>query len=113
MILRGKIINPGELRTQVGIGRRTITSPGGFPVAAYERVDTVWARWRGVHGSEAWQAQAVGAEGAATVLIRYRPGIDNTTGIQLGNDWYEVISVDDIEQRHEYIELKVKIARPG
>ena len=114
MILNGRMINPGELRTPVTLLGRTINSDaGGFQSPVRSTIATVLCKWTGVHGSEAWTAQTVEAERAATVLIRYLAGMDETCAVLLGSDLYEIVSIDDIQQRHEYLELKVRLARAG
>lgn len=108
MNLNGKTINPGELRTQVILERPSlVTGTGGFSKKSYSTIATVWARWNNVHGSEVWAAESVQASEPATVLIRYRTDIDTTCAISKGSNRYQIISLDNIENRGEYIELKV------
>ena len=107
-----KIINPGEIRTLVTIKTRSSTlDPGGFQVQTLTPIDTVRARWIGVHGQEAWAANSANALKAATVLLRYPRGyrINETMVISLDGDDYEIVSIDDIQLRHEYIELKLQL----
>ena len=117
MNLNGRTINPGELRAPVLLAPRVITTSGGFQQPAPDTAHQVsaWARWQNVHGSEVWQAQAAGANQPATVLIRYNASLNNTwyASNDNGASWYEVVSVDDIENRHEYMELKVQKASAG
>jgi SPP1 family predicted phage head-tail adaptor len=109
MNLGGKTTNPGELRTSIALQSRTVASgDGGFKVAGWSTQATVWAKWSHAHGAEVWTAQAVQAEAPATVLIRYYAGLDTTWAVLKGSDRYEIVSVDDIFERHEYMELKVK-----
>lgn len=113
MVLNGNVINPGELRTKVKLGTRTVaTEAGGFRVGmvAFTAITggEVWARWQNVHGTEVWAAQSANVQEAATVLIRYRSDVDPTMGVQLGSNWYEIVSMDNIQNRNEFIELKVK-----
>ena len=109
MILSGKPINPGELRTSVVLKTRTVsTETGGFQKPTWSTLATVWARWTNVHGQEVWTAESVQALQPATVLIRYRTGLDTTCAVLLGSILYEIVSIDDIQERHEYLELKVK-----
>ena len=109
MILNGRVINPGELRTKVVLQSRTFASQaGGFQAPTWATAATVWCRWTGAHGSEVWAAQAVEASQPATVLIRYRLDVDLTYSLTLDGIRYEIVSVDDIQQRHEYMELKVQ-----
>lgn len=109
-----KVTNPGELRTRVELKRRTvITDPGGFEKESLAVISRVWAKWVGVHGSEAWAANAQNALRAATVLIRYRNDVDETCLVALAGLNYEIVSMDDIYQRHEYLELKLQLVRSG
>ncbi len=112
MILNGRVINPGDLKTPITLKSRTIvTDAGGAQKAALSTIATVMCRWIGVHGSEAWTAQTVQAQRAATVLIRYRADVDETCVVTLGSDDYRIVSMDDIQARHEWLELKVKLER--
>jgi SPP1 family predicted phage head-tail adaptor len=107
--------NPGELRTPITLQSRSVsTETGGFQAPAYNvTLATVLAKWRNVHGSEVWASQMADALAPATVLIRYRADVDYTCIVLLGNKVYEIVSIDDIENRHEYMELKVVYVRSG
>lgn len=108
MNLNGKVTNPGELRTSVTLQSRTFTTgAGGFPIPSWSTIATVWAKWVNVHGQEAWIAQTAQVGQAATVTIRYRSGVDTTCAVLKGSDRWEIISVDNIQERNEYLELKV------
>ncbi|MDD5367463.1 MAG: phage head closure protein [Anaerolineaceae bacterium] len=114
MNLNGKVTNPGELRTLVQLQSRTVSvETGGFPVPTWTKIADVWAKWVNVHGSEAWAAQSIEAEAAATVTIRHRNGIDTTCAVLLGTERYEIVSIDNIQQRNEYLELKVRQMKAG
>lgn len=108
MKIGDRITNPGELRTKVTLLRRSIaTDSGGFQTAVMETIANVWAMWENVHGQEVWAA-AVHAQQAATVLVRYRSDLDETCYVRKGSMVYEIVSLDNIRERGEYIELKVK-----
>jgi SPP1 family predicted phage head-tail adaptor len=114
MKINGKITNPGELRTQIVLERSTLVeNAGGFKSKAYSTIATVWAKWRNVHGTEVWAAESVQATQPATLLIRYRADVDVTCAVSLGSSRYQIVSMDDIENRHEYIELKVSMMVSG
>lgn len=114
MQINGKVINPGELRTSITLQSRTVfTETGGFQVPAWATLATVWARWINVHGSEVWAAASLQAEAAATVTIRYRGDVDATCAVLLGSDRYEIVSLDNIQQRGEFLELKVRKMKAG
>jgi SPP1 family predicted phage head-tail adaptor len=110
MIIGSKVTNPGEMRTSIELGTRTVTTgTGGFQTAAFTSFATVWAKWSNVHGGEVWQAAALNASKPATVLIRYNASLDETCLVQKGSDVYEIVSIDNIGERGEYMELKVRL----
>jgi SPP1 family predicted phage head-tail adaptor len=114
MNLNGKVINPGELRTSVALKSRTVSvETGGARRPTYTTIKTVWAKWTNAHGNELVSADGINAEAPATVLIRYTSGIDTTCAIDKGGLLYEILSIDDIQERHEYMELKVKRIKEG
>lgn len=115
MIINGRITNPGELRTSITLQKRAsvTTDAGGFQVPGAPTEYTVLCKWTNFHGSEVLAAQAAGIVEGATVLIRYRSDIDETWRISKDSQIYEVVSMDDIQNRHEYIELKVKRWKGG
>ena len=117
MNLNGRTINPGDLRTSVVLAPRSVsTETGGFQAPTPDTAHQVSAkaRWESAHGIETWTAATTGATEPATVLIRYR-AMDETWYVSkdAGVSWFEVVTMDDILQRHEYLELKVRRWRPG
>ena len=114
MNINQKTTNPGDLDVSVAIQTRAVTTQtGGFQKPAWTTLATVWAKWRNVHGAEAWMDSTIMAEGAATVTIRYRAGVDETCALLKGANRYEILSMDDIEERGEYIELRVRRLQEG
>jgi SPP1 family predicted phage head-tail adaptor len=113
MILNGRTINPGELRTPVLLAPRVVSvETGGFqrPAPDTDNQVSAWARWTNAHGAESTQAAMAGAEAPATVLVRYRADVDATWYISKdgGASWYELVSLDNIQERGEYLELRVR-----
>lgn len=115
MRLGANVTNPGELRTSITLKSRTVTTgAGGFPVPTWPTtIATVWAKWTNAHGQEAWIAQTAQADQAATVLIRYRSDIDLTCAVFKGSDRWEIVSMDNVQERGEFLELKVIRKREG
>lgn len=114
MNLNGKTFNPGELRTLISLQQRAITTgSGGFQVPDWETIGSVYAKWENAHGSEVWAADSAGAEQPATVTIRYQEDLDTTCAVLLNGVRFEIISIDDIRQRGELMELKVRRMRSG
>jgi len=114
MKINEKPFNPGELRTPVTLKKRTVSAEtGGFQTPTWTTIASVYARWINAHGNEAWTANSAGAEAAATVTIRYRAGIDTTCAVEKDGKLWEIVSIDDIRERHELLELKVRRMRSG
>lgn len=110
MILNGKVINPGELRTAVTFERRTVsTGTGGYQTPTWSTIATAWARWENVHGGEVWAAANMQARRPATVLARYRADVNLACAVSMGGVRYEILSIDNIQNRAEYMELKVQV----
>lgn len=108
MNLNGKTINPGEMRTRITVQTPTLTkAAGGAQVVSWSNLATVWSKWNNVHGAEVWQSQAVQAVSPATVLIRYRADVDAACSILKGTDRYDIVSIDNIQEKNEYLEIKV------
>jgi SPP1 family predicted phage head-tail adaptor len=109
MIIGTQVTNPGDLRTPITLYAKTLaTDAGGAQsAAALTKLADVLSKWKNVHGNEVWASAAVQAVEPATVLIRWRSDVNHDTVVQKGEKYFEVVSLDDIEERHEYIELKV------
>jgi len=109
MNLNGKPFNPGELRTSVLFQSSALTQDaGGAQVPAYTDLDTAKVKWVNAHGNEAVSADAAKSSQRATVTRRYHSAVDETTFIVKDGQRWQVISVDDIQLRHEYMELVVE-----
>ena len=116
MIIGNRQTNPGELRTPVTFYKRSITTgTGGFQKAgAGDKISDAYVRWESAHGPEVWDAAAVNAVNAATVLARYNSAVDGTCLIKKGSVYYEIVGdPDNIQERGEYMEMKVKLVVEG
>lgn len=123
MNLNGRTINPGECRTRVTFEKRAVTDePGGFQTATWMAAREAWARWTNAHGSEVWEAEASQAVQPATILTRYKADVELTWSVVLGRSSrmtdaerdaarYEIVSMDNIQQRGEWMEIKLKRVR--
>jgi head-tail adaptor len=109
MNLNGTVTNPGELRTPITLQSRSVSEgAGGFETEGWVTIAAVYSKWVNVHGSEAWVAATNNALEAATVTIRYRDDVDLTCAVLLGSERYEIVSIDNVRHRNEYLELKLQ-----
>lgn len=115
-----KQANTGELRTLVYFHRVIKESDEEGcprvreePVFGYEapgRERPVHCKWVNVHGSEVFTAMQLKVRQPATLTMRYSPLIRPTLLAYKGNDPvpYEVISVDNVEDRGRWLEVTVE-----
>lgn len=112
MRIGDKITNPGELRSLIYLQNSTISKDAG---SAQKPIWTtrapVYARWINAHGSEAVASESLQATNLATVLIRYYPGLNTSWAILKGSERWQIVSVDDVRERHEYMELQVRLVK--
>ena len=103
----------GEMKTKILIKGRTETQgPGGYPVEAWEDLfgGKVWCKWVNAHGQELFEGMRLDLKEAATVTMRYSDKVDQRCEIYREDDPkpYEVISLNDVLDKHQFLEIKVK-----
>jgi SPP1 family predicted phage head-tail adaptor len=109
MKIGNMVTNPGELRVPVALQTPVIsTDAGGAQSTSFQTISYVFAKWTNVHGAEAWSDQARSASFPATVLIRYYANLTTAWVLEKDGQRYQIVSIDDIQERHEYMELKVQ-----
>lgn len=111
-----KAANPGELRTHVYFMRHSRDKDAeGYPVE--EDVNVFGAgvpcmcKWVNAHGTEVFQTMQLEIKEPATITTRYSPRLlDKRLIVYKGEDQrpYEIISIDDVEERHVWLEIKVQ-----
>lgn len=107
----------GDLRTRIYI-RRTVKGTDAEG-SAYEREESVFGletpervwhcKWVNAYGAEAFTAMQLQVKEPATLTMRYSPRVRPDCLIyRLGDPApYEIISVNDVEDRHKWLEVKV------
>ena len=114
-----KQVRAGDLRTQVYF-RRVIRAPDheGRARQREEYVFTdsagrerpVHCKWVNAHGTEVFTAMQLKVRQPVTLTMRYSPLIMPTLLAYKAGDPvpYEVVSVDDVEARHRWLEVKLQ-----
>lgn len=105
--------NIGDFRTAIEIKRPIeVRDDDGYPYNEYQNVfeagKKIYCRWKNTHGEEIFKALSAGFEQTAKLLIRYTKLVDISCVICKNEEIYDVINIDDINNRHAYIELTVK-----
>ena len=116
-----KSANAGELRTAVCFKRiERTTDDDKFTVEEEVNIfgqdgagkdKTVMCKWVNAHGTEIWSAMQLKLRDPATLTLRYSPLLDDKTLIvyrENDPEPYEVISIDNVEQRNIWLEIKVQ-----
>ncbi|NNG67340.1 phage head closure protein [Caldanaerobacter subterraneus] len=102
-------MNPGLLRNRITLQKKVdLTDPDGFTTQQWQDIATVWAAAENLHGREYWEAAAIQAENTVKFTIRYRPDVDQTMRILFKGKVYNILSVDNIKYRNEFIEIKAR-----
>ena len=107
----------GELTTWIDVQAPiSEVSATGYPSQSWE---SIWGgslrpcRWINAHGSEAWQNASLDLKEAATIMLRYDPGIAPECRVIKGGETWEIISLDDVRERGHWLELKIKRIVPA
>ncbi|MGB9813526.1 MAG: phage head closure protein [Thermovenabulum sp.] len=102
-------MNIGDMRHRITLQKKmNIVDADGFTTQQWQDVATVWAAVENLHGREYWEAAAVQAENTVKFTIRYRPDVDQTMRILFKGKVYNILSVDNIKYRNEFIEIKAR-----
>ena len=115
-----KSANAGELRTPVYFKRvERETDKEGYPIEKEVNVFggdiSVPTKWVNAHGSEAFTALQLSLREPATITCRYSPRITASCLVYRGADPepYEIISIDNVEERNVWLEIKVQRRVPA
>jgi len=112
-------ISIGELRTRIRIQHNLkTTAQSGFNkdiwvdignISEAEQPKYIYAKWQNAFGNEVWVAESAQVKNSATITIRYNPLVKSTCRI-LRDDGviYQIVSIDDVDQRHRFMQIKVK-----
>ena len=114
MIIGGKVTNPGAMNTRITVRNRINgKDSGGFPLPGTTKAYLIRAEWMPIFGSEVWSTGFQGVVEPANVRIRYKPDIDETWEVMKDGKLFEIVGIEDVHDRHEYLMLKVKRVKAG
>lgn len=110
-----KNANAGELHTVIYFKRvERTTDAEGFPaeqeVNVFGKGKYILCKWTNAHGSEVFTAMQLALREPATLTVRYSSQINETLLVYKGSDPepYEIISIDNVEERNTWLEIKVQ-----
>lgn len=113
-----KSANPGELRTPV---RFCLIQKGTDADAVYQETPVnvfggpVNVKWVNAHGTDALMAMQMQLREPATITCRYSAKITPACVVFKGDDPdpYDIISIDNVEERNRWLEIKVQRRVPS
>ncbi len=110
-----KSANAGELRTPVFFMRpKRSDDDEGYSKEKAENVfgygKSIRVKWVNAHGSDSFIALQMKLREPATITCRYSPKITADLVVYRGTDPkpFEVISIDNVEERNQWLEIKVQ-----
>lgn len=125
----------GEMRTKVIIqGETTTINASGHTEMAWECLfpGPVWCKWVNAHGTEAFDAMRLELGEVVTLTMRYSPLVDIRCRVLHAGDAaavaaapeaareelarklaYSIISLDNVEDKGEYLEIKLRRRSPA
>ena len=113
-------MNAGMLKTSIVIQRKTRTPDGkGGVVDGWATEATVFASWKGLSGSERWQAMRVSPVNRFRAVIRFK-GDANGAPYFTGEDrvlfrtrYYNITSVVDVDDAQTWLEFSLTETSPS
>ena len=109
-----KSANAGELRTPVIVEElNEMQDADGYPVRVWLNVfgqrDVKYrVKWVNAHGTEVYESMRLDLKEPATLTGRYSQLITPQCRITKDGEPYEIISVDNVENRNQWLEIKVQ-----
>lgn len=110
-------VDPGSLDKRVTVLRfaRERDAAGGFvdvwPASGWAQVCTRWARVEPVRGRTYFEAQQARANVTHRITMRYVEGVTPDMTINYGGRRLNVVSVIDVEEAHEWLEVMAEEAK--
>lgn len=102
----------GEMRTKITVKAPEYGIKAGFSEEVFADIfpGPVWCKWVNVHGAEVYQAEELHLRQPVTITMRYSPLVTVECRIWHERDPkpYEIISIDNIGDRREFLEIKAQ-----
>ena len=112
----------GSMRTKVHFyDLRPYRSPSGEPMENPVDVfgGAVWCKWVTQHGSEVFDAYSTVAIDQAVLTMHYSPLVNvelivtRKNKITNEDERYDIVSINDVEDKNQYLEVYVKRRTKG
>lgn len=93
-----RVLMPTKIKTSAGFTETQMTDALGYDL---------YCQWVNVHGSEVLQAEQLGLRQKARLRCRYHAAITPTCIVRRGTADWEIISVDNVDERGHWMEITV------
>lgn len=113
-----KSVTAGQMRTKITVKSKTSgINENGRPTESWTNIfggtNKVFCSWVNAHGTEVYEAKRLGLNEVATITMRYSSLVNERCRIwhesdTQDNDAYEIVSIDNVGDRREFLEIKVK-----
>ncbi len=107
--LKSRRICIGNLNTQITLQLRTLQGNNYASVENTEDfsdIATVWGAVITTRGSQLWDGVEISNPFTHDIYIRYRDDVDFTKWIEFGSQKYDIVDVENLEQKNEWLLLK-------
>lgn len=99
----------GKLKTTVVF--KSVTHGNNVNGVLTESVSTILTarcHWQNAHGTETVENLRLNLGELATISMRYSALVDVKQLVYLGSEVWEIVSIDNVEERNRWMEIKVK-----
>jgi len=104
----------GKLKTSITIKSVTNgTDVNKTPTCSESTVLVAKCLWQNAHGTETVDNMRLNLGELATITMRYSPLVNERQLVYKGSDPWEIVSIDNVEQRNRWLEIKVKRVIPA
>ena len=102
----------GDLREHVTLQRKTNGKDArGFPWESWADVCECAAMAQSVSSRDFYQAYAAKAQDVITFTLRWVEGLNTSWCVQFEGEYYEILEVNWLGLRRDYVQLKTKRTR--
>ncbi|AWZ48453.1 head-tail adaptor protein [Clostridiaceae bacterium 14S0207] len=102
-------MDPGKLDKRIKfICKEPKKDSEGYPIPGDNVFKECWASVRGLRGREFYSAAAIQSETDKVFNCRYFKGLKANMKIEYNNNFYEITSINDLNEKHIEYEIHAK-----
>ena len=102
----------GDLREHIILQKKTNGKDArGFPWEKWADVCECAAKVQSVSSRDFFQAYAAGAQDVVTVPLRWVEGLNTSWRLQFGGENYEILEVNWLGLRRDFVQLKARVTK--